>query len=91
MSQCNHYKSSAILSERWFNAGGLCLRLADPARSSAQLRLSPRIAIIARFATATAVRAHYFKDLNAIIINRAQSQNCLVPRQPLALLVKGSE
>ena len=48
----DHYsKSSAIFSERWVDAGGLCLGLADPACSAAQPRLSTRIAIIAGSAT----------------------------------------
>ena len=44
-------KPSAIFSERWFNAGGLCLGLADQARFADQLRLSSRIAISAGSAT----------------------------------------
>jgi hypothetical protein len=44
-------KSSAIFNERWFDAGGLCLGLADPARSTAQSRLTTQIAIIAGSAT----------------------------------------
>jgi hypothetical protein len=44
-------KSSAIFNERWFDAGGLCLGLADPAWSAAQSRLSTRIAITAGSAT----------------------------------------
>jgi hypothetical protein len=44
-------KSSAIFNERWFDAGGLCLGLADPACSAAQSRLTTQIAIIAGSAT----------------------------------------
>ena len=40
-----------IFNERWFDAGGLCLDLADPACSAAQSRLSTRIVIIAGSAT----------------------------------------
>ena len=49
---CDHCsKSSAIFNERWFDAGGLCLGLADPARFTAQSRLTTQIAIIAGSAT----------------------------------------
>ena len=44
-------KSSAIFNERWFDAGGLCLGLADPACPAAQSRLTTQIAIIAGSAT----------------------------------------
>ena len=44
-------KSSAFFNERWFDAGGLCLGLADPARFTAQSRLTTQIAIIAGSAT----------------------------------------
>ena len=52
-SPCRYHcsKPSAIFSERWFNTGGPCLGLSDPARSTAQLRLSSRMAIIAGSAT----------------------------------------
>jgi hypothetical protein len=44
-------KSSPIFNERWFDARGLCLGLADSACSAAQSRLSTRIAITVGCAT----------------------------------------
>ena len=44
-------KSSAILNERLFDAGGLCLGLADLARSTTQSRLTNQVAIVAGSAT----------------------------------------
>ena len=50
----DHYKkASAIFNECWFDAGDLCLSLADPACPTAQSRLSTQIAIIAGFATSS--------------------------------------
>ena len=51
-SPCRNHcsKSSAIFNERWFDAGGLCLGLADPACSAAQSRLTTQIAVNAGIA-----------------------------------------
>ena len=52
-SPCRYHcsKPYAFFSERWFNAGGPCLGLSDPACSTAQSGLTTRMAIIVGSAT----------------------------------------